>query len=201
MLVASQLGRCRCYIIGFVMLFIFSGIGNGSTYKMIPTIFHAKAQLDVGAGEDVVAADLRAIRRSGALIGLAGAIGALGGVVVNLAFRQSFLTLKNGDGAVHRLHRLLRDLLRGHLGGVHPAPRGPARRSRGSSAPRRPSVRGWRGGRRGIAPGRCLAIIEVTAWSGLAAAAHVVLYRRSEPCSWPPTRHIFGTVDGVSLQM
>ena len=39
------------------------------------------------------------IRRSGALIGLAGAIGALGGVLVNLAFRQSFLTLKNGDGA------------------------------------------------------------------------------------------------------
>ena len=28
-----------------------------------------------------------------------GAIGALGGVMVNLAFRQSFLTLKNGDGA------------------------------------------------------------------------------------------------------
>ena len=33
------------------------------------------------------------------LIGLAGAIGALGGVLVNLAFRQSFLTLRNGDGA------------------------------------------------------------------------------------------------------
>ena len=36
---------------------------------------------------------------AGALIGLAGAIGALGGVLVNLAFRQSFLVLKNGDGA------------------------------------------------------------------------------------------------------
>ncbi|HMI33550.1 MAG TPA: hypothetical protein VK499_05450 [Propionibacteriaceae bacterium] len=33
------------------------------------------------------------------MIALAGAIGALGGVMVNLAFRQSFLTLKNGDGA------------------------------------------------------------------------------------------------------
>jgi NNP family nitrate/nitrite transporter-like MFS transporter len=53
----------------------------------------------VGAGLDLVEADHRAIRRSGALIGLAGAIGALGGVLVNLAFRQSFLTLKNGDGA------------------------------------------------------------------------------------------------------
>ena len=99
-LVASQLSSLPVYIIGFVLLFIFSGIGNGSTYKMIPAIFHAKAQTEVGRGEEVALADARAVRRSGALIGLAGAIGALGGVAVNLAFRQSFLTLKNGDGAV-----------------------------------------------------------------------------------------------------
>jgi NNP family nitrate/nitrite transporter-like MFS transporter len=96
---ASQLKSLPVFVIGFVMLFIFSGIGNGSTYKMIPAIFHAKAQLDVGADLDLAEADHRAIQRSGALIGLAGAIGALGGVMVNLAFRQSFLTLKNGDGA------------------------------------------------------------------------------------------------------
>jgi len=66
---------------------------------MIPAIFHAKAQLEVGAGLDLAEADHRAIRRAGALIGLAGAVGALGGVMVNLAFRQSFLTLQNGDGA------------------------------------------------------------------------------------------------------
>lgn len=96
---ASFLSSLPVFVVGFVMLFVFSGIGNGSTYKMIPAIFHAKAQLAVGAGADVVAADRLAIRRAGALIGLAGAIGALGGVGVNLAFRQSFLTLKNGDGA------------------------------------------------------------------------------------------------------
>ena len=96
---ASQINSLPIFVVGFVMLFIFSGVGNGSTYKMIPAIFHAKAQLEVGAGLDLVEADHRAIRRAGALIGLAGAIGALGGVMVNLAFRQSFLTLKNGDGA------------------------------------------------------------------------------------------------------
>jgi MFS transporter, NNP family, nitrate/nitrite transporter len=47
------------FIVGFVMLFIFSGIGNGSTYKMIPAIFHAKAQLEVGAGFDLAEADQR----------------------------------------------------------------------------------------------------------------------------------------------
>jgi NNP family nitrate/nitrite transporter-like MFS transporter len=98
-LVASQLGSLPLFIAGFVLLFVFSGIGNGSTYKMIPAIFHAKAQLEVGAGTAVDDADARAVRRSGALIGLAGAIGALGGVLVNLAFRQSFLTWENGDGA------------------------------------------------------------------------------------------------------
>jgi NNP family nitrate/nitrite transporter-like MFS transporter len=38
-------------------------------------------------------------RMSGALIGIAGAIGAGGGVLVNIAFRQSFLHTKSGDNA------------------------------------------------------------------------------------------------------
>jgi NNP family nitrate/nitrite transporter-like MFS transporter len=99
-LAASQLHSLPTYVLGFVLLFAFSGLGNGSVYKMIPAIFHAKAQLESGAGTPVRTADSLAIRRSGALIGLAGAIGAFGGVLVNLAFRQSFITLKNGDGAV-----------------------------------------------------------------------------------------------------
>ena len=31
------------YVVGFIVLFVLSGIGNGSTYKMIPSIFEAKA--------------------------------------------------------------------------------------------------------------------------------------------------------------
>ncbi len=98
-LLASQANSLPLFLVGFVILFLFSGLGNGSVYKMIPAIFHAKAQLEVGAGVPIAEADTRARRRSGALIGLAGAIGAVGGVLVNLAFRQSFLTLGNGDGA------------------------------------------------------------------------------------------------------
>ena len=30
------------YLIGFISLFVLSGVGNGSTYKMIPAIFQAK---------------------------------------------------------------------------------------------------------------------------------------------------------------
>ena len=98
-LAASQLHSLPIYIAGFTMLFVFSGIGNGSTYKMIPAIFHAKAVIEAGNGENIDFVEKRAVRRSGALIGLAGAIGALGGVGVNLAFRQSFLSFHTGDGA------------------------------------------------------------------------------------------------------
>jgi NNP family nitrate/nitrite transporter-like MFS transporter len=76
------------YMVGFVALFTLSGIGNGSTYKMIPAIF---AQRTTSFAE--------ARRLSGALIGLAGAIGAFGGVLVNIAFRQSFLHSGSANGA------------------------------------------------------------------------------------------------------
>jgi NNP family nitrate/nitrite transporter-like MFS transporter len=38
-------------------------------------------------------------RPANALIGIAGAIGAFGGVLVDVAFRQSFLSYRNGNGA------------------------------------------------------------------------------------------------------
>jgi len=87
------------FLTGFIALFVFSGIGNGSTYKMIPAIFRAKAGDDIVAGADTIASHAQARRLSAALIGLAGAIGATGGVLVNLAFRQSFLETDNGNAA------------------------------------------------------------------------------------------------------
>jgi NNP family nitrate/nitrite transporter-like MFS transporter len=98
-LTASHTESLPLFLVGFVLLFVLSGIGNGSTYKMIPAIFRAKAMDAVAAGGDTLAADRLAVRRSGALIGIAGAIGAFGGVLVNLAFRQSFLETKTGDSA------------------------------------------------------------------------------------------------------
>jgi NNP family nitrate/nitrite transporter-like MFS transporter len=98
-LVASKQQSLPLFLVGFVALFVLSGLGNGSTYKMIPAIFRAKAMDAVAAGGDTVAADRLALRRSGALIGIAGAVGAFGGVLVNLAFRQSFLETKTGDSA------------------------------------------------------------------------------------------------------
>jgi MFS transporter, NNP family, nitrate/nitrite transporter len=96
---ASQRESLPLFVVGFVLLFVLSGIGNGSTYKMIPAIFRSQALQQVADGGDAEAADRRALRMSGALIGIAGAIGAFGGVLVNLAFRQSFMTTGTGDSA------------------------------------------------------------------------------------------------------
>jgi NNP family nitrate/nitrite transporter-like MFS transporter len=77
------------YVTGFIALFILSGIGNGSVYKMIPSIFEARSR-SLQVSETARQQWSRSM--SGALIGLTGAIGALGGVGVNLALRQSYLS-------------------------------------------------------------------------------------------------------------
>ncbi|BBY30511.1 nitrate/nitrite transporter [Mycolicibacterium sediminis] len=76
------------FVVGFIVLFVLSGIGNGSTYKMIPSIFEAKAQDEHAWTAEEKAAWSR--RMSGALIGFAGAVGALGGVFINVALRLSY---------------------------------------------------------------------------------------------------------------
>ncbi|MEU4133446.1 nitrate/nitrite transporter [Streptomyces wuyuanensis] len=93
---ASTAESLPVFLVGFIALFILSGLGNGSTYKMIPGIFQAKALAKGMTGE---AAEAYGRRLSGASMGLIGAVGALGGLAINLAFRQSFLTAGTGTGA------------------------------------------------------------------------------------------------------
>jgi NNP family nitrate/nitrite transporter-like MFS transporter len=100
LVVAGDMRSLVLYTVGFIALFVFSGVGNGSTYKMIPAIYRAKALVEIASGVDEHTALLRGRRLSGALIGVAGAIGALGGVGINLAFRQSFAAAKSGTPAV-----------------------------------------------------------------------------------------------------
>ncbi|MBO0839858.1 MAG: NarK/NasA family nitrate transporter [Sciscionella sp.] len=99
-IVAAGVNSFALYLLGFVVLFLGSGIGNGSTYKMIPAVFHALAMANVANGADE-AGELRAARRvCGAVIGLVAAIGALGGLFINLAFRSSFSATGGGTAAV-----------------------------------------------------------------------------------------------------
>ncbi|BBY08734.1 nitrate/nitrite transporter [Mycobacterium noviomagense] len=76
------------YICGFMVLFLLSGLGNGSVYKMIPSVFEARSHLLA-----VTELERRhwSAATSGAVIGFVAAFGALGGVGINLALRQSYL--------------------------------------------------------------------------------------------------------------
>ncbi|SDZ38636.1 MFS transporter, NNP family, nitrate/nitrite transporter [Amycolatopsis xylanica] len=96
LIIASNAKSLALFTIAFIVLFVLTGIGNGSTYKMIPAIFRAKAKVAIEAGADETTELLKARKLSGALIGLAGAVGALGGLFINLAFRESFAAAKSG---------------------------------------------------------------------------------------------------------
>lgn len=77
------------YIIGFMALFALCGIGNGAVYKMIPAVFEVRSR-SVKATDAECRHWARAI--SGVVIGVVAAIGTLGGVMINMALRQSYLS-------------------------------------------------------------------------------------------------------------
>ena len=94
---ASTVESLPLFIAAFVALFVLSGLGNGSTYKMIPAIFTGQG----GAARSPRGADLEAEQRRPPPVPGADRHrrrgGAFGGVLVNLAFRQSFLDSGSGD--------------------------------------------------------------------------------------------------------
>lgn len=98
-LVGAGTGSPAAFTAGFLALFALSGLGNGSTYAMIPAVLTGRARAAVAAGADRDAAFAAARRRSAAVIGIAGAVGALGGLLITLAFRQSFLAVASGTPA------------------------------------------------------------------------------------------------------
>jgi MFS transporter, NNP family, nitrate/nitrite transporter len=78
----------------YMVIFLLAGAGNGSTYRMIPSIFAAlgRSELERRAGDpDERLLDFK--RRAAAVIGIAGAIGAFGGFLVQLVFRESSLSV------------------------------------------------------------------------------------------------------------
>lgn len=74
------------FLAAFLFVFAASGIGNGSTYRMIPAIWRASAlRLPEGSPERAAASE-RSTREASAVLGIAGAIGALGGFLIPITF-------------------------------------------------------------------------------------------------------------------
>ncbi|WP_024799783.1 MFS transporter [Nocardia sp. BMG51109] len=89
-MISLSLKSFPLYLLSFLLLFVLTGIGNGSTYRMIPTIFGAEARRRAEAnGEDPDGAVASAKRQAGAAIGVVGAVGAAGGWLLQQALRES----------------------------------------------------------------------------------------------------------------
>ena len=75
----------------FLVLFVTTGIGNGSTFRMIPSIFREeKLRQAAGAGDAARADALKAAStESAAVIGFTSAIGACGGYLIPRGFGAS----------------------------------------------------------------------------------------------------------------
>jgi NNP family nitrate/nitrite transporter-like MFS transporter len=73
------------FLLAFLFVFAASGIGNGSTYRMIPVILANEAMRDA-TDETLQERLLAATRESSALIGIAGAVGAIGGFLIPMTF-------------------------------------------------------------------------------------------------------------------
>ena len=76
----------------FLLVFASTGIGNGSTYKMIPAIFRTEAER-TGAPDSPErrAAVLDATKRASAAIGIIGAVGAMGGFLIPITFSSPWV--------------------------------------------------------------------------------------------------------------
>jgi NNP family nitrate/nitrite transporter-like MFS transporter len=76
----------------FMVIFLLAGMGNGSTYRMIPSIFAALGRKEASEkGLDPKQSLLDFKRQAAAVIGITGAVGAFGGFLVQVALRQSSL--------------------------------------------------------------------------------------------------------------
>jgi NNP family nitrate/nitrite transporter-like MFS transporter len=79
------------FLLSFLLLFILTGLGNGSTYRMIPAIFRtlAGAGSDGSDGSVATLGTLGARRQTAAALGLISAVGAYGGFLVPRALGMS----------------------------------------------------------------------------------------------------------------
>ncbi|WNM25439.1 nitrate/nitrite transporter [Demequina capsici] len=72
------------FFVSFMALFAFTGIGNGSTYRMIPSIF---TRIHADQGEDSDESRLDFKRRAAGAVGIISAVGAFGGFAIPFVYK------------------------------------------------------------------------------------------------------------------
>ncbi|WP_062079072.1 MFS transporter [Demequina globuliformis] len=74
------------FFVSFLALFLLTGIGNGSTYRMIPSIFNRLRDVK-GDGSEASVLDFK--RQSAGAVGIISAIGAFGGFAIPFVYKYS----------------------------------------------------------------------------------------------------------------
>lgn len=74
------------FFASFILLFLFTGLGNGSTYRMIPSIF---TRLSARKGDGSEASKLDFKRQSAGAVGIISAIGAFGGFAIPFVYKYA----------------------------------------------------------------------------------------------------------------
>ena len=91
--IAGVQGRSfALFFASYMLIFLLAGMGNGSTYRMIPSIFAVLGRKEAEEQDlDRKETAVEFKRRAAAVIGISGAIGAFGGFLILVVIRQASL--------------------------------------------------------------------------------------------------------------
>ena len=100
---AGNDGNLPGFVLAFIALFIAAGVGNGSTFRMIPIIFRTLREREVADRNDQAA--LIEARRVGstegaATLGFSSAVAAFGGFFIPIAYGTSIKLTGSPEGAL-----------------------------------------------------------------------------------------------------
>jgi len=95
-------GSFAGFLAMFIALFALTGIGNGSTFRMIPVIFLTQKQREAEGKTEAIRKQAlhEAGKESAAVLGFAGAIGAYGGFFIPRSFGTSMSMTGSPDAAL-----------------------------------------------------------------------------------------------------
>jgi MFS transporter, NNP family, nitrate/nitrite transporter len=94
-------GNFNGFLISFLVLFAAAGIGNGSTFRMIPVIFMTERQREAGKGVEAQEQAIKdANKEAAAVLGFSSAIGAYGGFFIPKSYGTSISMTGGPEGAL-----------------------------------------------------------------------------------------------------
>jgi len=94
----GQGGSFAGFLVAFLALFATSGIGNGSTFRMIPIIFLTERQREQGQTPEAVKA---ANKEAAAVLGFSSAVGAYGGFFIPKSYGTSIAATGGPEAALY----------------------------------------------------------------------------------------------------